>query len=266
MEARPLRAVRHVVDARVDLGVEVAEALGDRLDRLVVQARRAEQRPSPLHVAGLQRRDERAGALSASSAVSRGDVRLVARTAPASAAGSSARRRRRGRVAGDGQLAVVAFVVLEGQLSTYSPGSSVRVKELDRPGARFSRSPMMIPSAFLSSISSVFDVPALLTRELDRAGRDRCVRRRAARVGERRTSSVLRARWRRRRRRSSRSHRRRPAGGREQRAATADRAPAGGQRGRLMRRAPCRRWTRCQVAVEVAAAAARRTARSGHRT
>ena len=42
VKARPASPMLDVVDARVDLGVEGAEALGHRLDRLVVHARRPE--------------------------------------------------------------------------------------------------------------------------------------------------------------------------------------------------------------------------------
>ena len=58
MEAGPRRRARHVALTRVDLRVEVAEALGDRLDRLVVVARRRVQRLGPREVPGPQGGDE----------------------------------------------------------------------------------------------------------------------------------------------------------------------------------------------------------------
>ena len=52
VEAGPPRAGSHVVDASVDLGIEVAEGLGHRLDRLVVAAGDREELPGPGEIAG----------------------------------------------------------------------------------------------------------------------------------------------------------------------------------------------------------------------
>ncbi len=59
VETRPLLALRDVVDAGVDVRIEVAEALGHRLDRLVGDARGGELRLGLLDVAGLHGGHER---------------------------------------------------------------------------------------------------------------------------------------------------------------------------------------------------------------
>ena len=78
MEARPRLALLDVVDARVDVGIEVAEALRDRLDRLVGHARGRELLLGLLDVTRLDGGDERLDLRSTSILRLRRDVALVA--------------------------------------------------------------------------------------------------------------------------------------------------------------------------------------------
>src|ERR1700722_9921945 len=51
VKAGPLLDARHIVDARIDARIQIAKALGYRLDRLVVAAHRSEQGLGLLHIA-----------------------------------------------------------------------------------------------------------------------------------------------------------------------------------------------------------------------
>ena len=101
VEARPLLARVEVVDAGVDARVEVAEGLGDGLDRLVGLARRGEQRLSRGDVArpqrlreGVRARDEQRRLAFQIAAVG-GDARRCAGDRPLPRAGHDQRGRPR---------------------------------------------------------------------------------------------------------------------------------------------------------------------------
>ena len=102
VEAGPLRRrAVDVVDAGVDLGVEVAEALGDRLDRLVVGAGRGEQRLGLGDVAGLDRGGERPVVAAPAAPTLVLDVAPVRRDRRGQRRRRRCRRRRRARGGGD---------------------------------------------------------------------------------------------------------------------------------------------------------------------